>query len=207
MYESQDSLRIFKILMILGTGLVVFAIIAAIFSDAKFSWEFPKSGLIPFAIISFFIFRVLKIKISNLYQHSILAFYAYTNRISTYENWLASQKKMNIILENYMIEYYQELRENFDQETIDRIISHKFVKGEQVDVVLYSLGLPHFFEFNKDVVETIEIFYFPYYSRKNIINFFNFKFKFSLKFISGELSKLKIDGKLVELEKIPKIQS
>jgi hypothetical protein len=195
----KDEIRQFKFFTWLTVILFIDIVIGSIVRGV--TWKdilvIPNSGLVTFLVFVTSLSPLIIAKIKFYYLYSKILFLSYSGKLLSFEKWKENKRIFSILNQQEIIAYYNVLRSVIDDDIIVRRITELiFLKGDKIEYLLLTLGDPdflihyHLWRFNDKLI----FYYFPYYEKKSILNFFRIKFKYTFTFVHDELFEFKIDG-------------
>lgn len=201
--ESERLLKQLNKYLILSLFAFAFGLICVLIDVVKNgkSWDYvladPKTGLFTVAFLVILIIPVIFSYFKYLYCVLKIIILSYTGKILNFEQWERNKHKFSLMLQDEIIDYYDDLRTIINDDAVfNRILKHNFLKGDKIDYLILTLGYPHFLIQRKLWLfyDKFYLFYFPYYEKRSFLNFFKLKFKFAFIIEYGSITKIKING-------------
>lgn len=197
--EFQEKKRQFRIILIIFSFCVIIFTIAIISNGINWNevLKMPRAGMVTFLIWVALAIPVLYLNIILLAKKFMFRIRTYFGQTISYEQWKENKRYFGLKYQDEFINYYKTLRDEIgDEQTVNRIIDFNFVKGDKLEHLLCSLEQPDFILHLHlwDFYDKLTFYYYPYYEKKTLLNFFNIKYKFVFVFSNSSLEHLKIDG-------------
>ncbi|OGU57540.1 MAG: hypothetical protein A2X64_04750 [Ignavibacteria bacterium GWF2_33_9] len=193
----NDIKRLFHYIVIILLLLIPLIIINII--QDGITWKnlirYPNIGITELLII-YFSLPIIFSFLNLYYQKFQIRKKTFFGKSISFESWKEGRRIFSLQNQDLFIEYFNEIKvEIGDDKIIDRILSFDFQIGDKIDYLFLSLALPDFIIHQHIWLfyERTTLYYFPYYKKKTILNFFKLNYKFKFIFNNGKLIDYFID--------------
>lgn len=192
--NDEDSFtrffRIFTTAFFLLIILVIISILTGEFrSGCSGAWHYHIPTV--FLVLLLMLIPLIIRKLKNTFIWLLVLTKTFFNKSMTPENIANAERILDLKLQESVLGYYGKLREQFkDEELISRIIERKFIFGDDINHIASSFFLPDLIDKSPMYFSTkVKLYYYPYYEKRILSNFFKIRFLYKFEFISDKLVK------------------